>query len=85
MFFHFIFSFISSTKSENRRAEQSCPGGRRKVIRKRSRRGNMVQKMCTCNVSAKMILVETTQESGEGEIRENGRGGKFIYDILDAF
>jgi hypothetical protein len=31
-----------------------------------------------------MIAVETTPGIGEGEMKKNGRGGEFMYDILDT-
>jgi hypothetical protein len=52
--FHFIFSLFSSTKSENRMAEQVLPMGRAgtsgkgEVLGKGSRRVNTVQKMSAC-------------------------------------
>jgi hypothetical protein len=35
-------------------------------------------------VNGKVISVQTILGMRGGEIRENGRGGKFIYDIFDT-
>jgi hypothetical protein len=35
-------------------------------------------------VNAKMISVETIPVIGEREIKENGGGGEFNYDIFDT-
>jgi hypothetical protein len=36
------------------------------------------------NMIIKWYLLKLLQESGEGEMKENGWGGKFMYDIFDT-
>jgi hypothetical protein len=76
------------TKTENRRAEQVLSwvlvlvrGGR--MWKKECRRVNIVQILYTHECQwKKMIPVEAIPGMGEREIKENGRGGEFKYDIL---
>jgi hypothetical protein len=70
MSFFFLFS---STKSENRRAEQVLPrvgvgsSGKEEVAGKGGRRVNIVQKMCThvCKCKNETWTVETIPGMGE--------------------
>jgi hypothetical protein len=81
-----IFFFLSSTKSENRRAEQVLSrggvgtSGRREVVAKGGKRVNTVQKHMYVN--AKIISVETIP--GMGGIKKSSGGGKFKNDIFDT-
>jgi hypothetical protein len=54
------------------------------VMGKGSKRVNMVQKYIQVYVNAKMIPVETIPGISGGEIKENGGGSEFKYDIYDT-
>jgi hypothetical protein len=44
----------------------------------------MVQKMCTHVCKHKSDPIETTPESGNVGLKENGRRSEFMYDIFDT-
>jgi hypothetical protein len=81
--------------SQNQRIggqNKSCFGGswfrwEGEEVGKVYRRVNMVQILCThiCTifVNGKMIPIETIPGMGGREIKKNGRGGEFNYDIFE--
>jgi hypothetical protein len=54
-------------------------------VGEKGRRVNALQKCVHLYVNAKMIPVETTPVIRVGgRIKENSRGGEFMYDIFDT-
>jgi hypothetical protein len=84
----YLFSFFLYKIGEQEGGTSPAAGGggtdtseRWEVLGKGYRRVNTVQKMCThaCKCK-KLYLLKLIQEWG---VKENGRGGEFMYDIFE--
>jgi hypothetical protein len=80
------FRFCFSGNMVNRKAKQVLSGGwhreRGKDIKKGSRRGNMVEILCTHGCKWPKSYLSTLLQELEGGMKENDGGGEFNYDIL---
>jgi hypothetical protein len=89
-FSFYLFSFLLLQNQRTGGQNKSCPRGRTGISRSGAVRGRRVggeygaKNFVHMYVNAKMIPVEAISEIRGGRIKENGRGGEFMYDIFDT-